>query len=300
VVVLSWHGSDDTVRCVESLVDGNADAHVLVVDNGSYDGVLERVTSAWPHVDVLQTGANLGFAGGMNRGIRWALDAGADVITILNNDTVVDSGVTAELARRATTDRALSPEIRYLEDPEAIWFGAGAVDPDDLLPHHVTPPSLEPVRGLRSSGVLTGCCISAHSHVWRRVGGFDERFFLNFEDSEWSLRARSLGYGLFVDTDVHILHSVSASFRSSAPRAGAYFYVRNGLLFNRLVGGGIRSKVLFLRRHVVPSVMGSRREGREALLRSAVVAGWGLWSFATRRFGPMPSRLDRVLAGWRE
>jgi GT2 family glycosyltransferase len=92
VVVLSFHGRADTELCVKSLVDGSPGARILVIDNGSFDGVLESVTGRWPQVHALQTGRNLGFSGGINAGLTWALDAGAATVTVLNNDTLLPRG----------------------------------------------------------------------------------------------------------------------------------------------------------------------------------------------------------------
>ena len=137
VVVLSYHGRDDTLRCVESLVGGSPEAQVLVVDNGSDDGVLEAVRERWPQVATLQTGENLGFAGGMNRGLEWALVREASTVTVLNNDTIVPPGTIAALAQRALEGVAVSPEVRYAADGR-VWFGGGTVDLQTGLARHLS------------------------------------------------------------------------------------------------------------------------------------------------------------------
>jgi len=137
VVVLSYRGRNDTLRCVASLVDGNAEAQVVLVDNGSGDGVLEEVRRRWPDVETVQTGDNLGFAGGMNRGVQWALARDAASVTVLNNDTVVPPGVIATLVERAQQGVAVSPEVRYAADGR-VWFGGGVVDAETGLARHLS------------------------------------------------------------------------------------------------------------------------------------------------------------------
>ena len=100
VVVLNYKGRTDTLDCLQSLVAGSPAAEVLVVDNGSDDGVLSFVRQRWPNVRTLQLEENRGFAGGMNAGIRWAIEAGADTVTVLNNDTLVPPGVIGALSSR--------------------------------------------------------------------------------------------------------------------------------------------------------------------------------------------------------
>src|SRR4051794_36247953 len=90
LVVVNWNGKEDTLALLASLSAAElADTNVLVVDNDSADGSLDAVAAEHPWVRTLQTGSNLGFAGGNNRGIAFAREQGADVIGILNNDTMV-------------------------------------------------------------------------------------------------------------------------------------------------------------------------------------------------------------------
>ncbi len=290
VIVLSWFGKDDTLACVESIVNGSPDVHVLVVDNGSFDGVLEEASRRWPGIHVLQTGENLGFAGGMNAGLTAALNGGAAYVTVLNNDTIIPPGAIAALERTARTSRAVSPEVYYLGDPDRLWFGGGTVDPQSMLPHHSPREKLPPAAdGLRPTTILAGCCVTAAADVWRRVGLFDERFFLNFEDSEWSLRARKAGVDLVVDTTVRILHTVSASFERSAGLLAGYYYTRNGLLFGRIAGGSPRARWLFLRQNVLPDLAARfRDDGWRDGLRALQAFGLAVLHYGIRRFGRAP------------
>src|SRR3954447_1414999 len=90
IVILAWNGREDTLRCLESVdaLDWD-DLSTIVVDNGSSDGVVEAVRERFPHVRVIRSERNLGFAGGNNLGLRAAHEAGADYLMILNNDTVI-------------------------------------------------------------------------------------------------------------------------------------------------------------------------------------------------------------------
>ena len=297
VVVLSWFGLEDTLACVSSLRAGGPEADVLVVDNGSFDGILPEVTQRWPDVHSLQLSRNEGFTGGMNAGLRWALDRDAATITILNNDTSVPPGTMARLADIAAGGpRAVSPEVTYWDDAGVLWFGEGDIDPYTGLPHHVSAELLHSAGadGLRNSAVLNGCCVTASAQTWRRVGFLDERYFLNFEDSEWSVRARRRGIQLVVDTRSTIKHRVSASFTGSGRYLGLYYYSRNGLIFIRQEGGSARTAGRFLRRHVLPSVIGRRQWGSplDVVARSLIVAHAGV-DHLRRHYGPAP---DSVVA----
>jgi GT2 family glycosyltransferase len=282
---------------VASLLAGSPDVDVLVVDNGSHDGTLAAIAERWPNVPTIQAGYNRGFAGGMNLGIRQAIERGAEYVTILNNDTIVPPGVMA-LLRDAVGDQtiAVSPEVMYRDEPGRVWFAGGTLDQPDGYPHHTPVDQLEPCQNqIRFTQLLAGCCITASARVWRRVGLFDERFFLNFEDSEWSVRAKRHGVRLAVVCNARILHAVSASFTGSAASTGTYYYVRNGLLFNRSVGGSVRSRLVFLRRHALGGIRDQRARD---VARTALLVGWATAAYVFRRFGPAPIALQRVARRW--
>lgn len=303
VVVLNYEGRADTLECVASVVAGSPRHTVLVVDNGSGDGVLGAVSERWPDVATLQTGDNLGFAGGMNRGLGWAHDHEFEVITVLNNDTVVEPGTLDSLAARALRGAvAVSPTVRY-RDGE-VWFAGGGHDPVDGLPRHLAAREVAALRGHDpdepyATELLAGCCITASVATWTAVGGFDERFFLNFEDSEWSLRARRVGVRLEVDPRATVLHSVSASFVGAYSYLGAYYYARNALLYARLAGHGPRRRLRLLRRRLLPvPVRACRADGLSEGLRRGLVVGAGLAAHGLRRYGRAPRWLEAAAHRW--
>ncbi|WP_084040031.1 glycosyltransferase family 2 protein [Demequina sp. NBRC 110053] len=301
VVVLSWHGSEDTLRCVKSLRPEALGSDILVIDNGSFDGVLEEIERRWPRVHTLQTGVNLGFAGGMNRGIAWAIGRGARTITVLNNDTVASPDAIAALELAALGGAVVSPAIFRLDDPSVLWFGGATVDPRDLIPGHAPADALSPpLDGRRRTPVLAGCCVTAARTVWERVGMFDERYFLNFEDSDWSRRVADAGHPLEVLTEVRILHRVSASFTGAARLLSTYYFVRNALLYNRSAGGSAASRVRLLRTRALHTIAAERRAGRpsEASHEALMVAS-AVVSYVTRRFGPAPRWLRARAEAWR-
>lgn len=301
VVVLNWFGRKDTLACVESLRAGCPEAAALVVDNGSHDGTLEEVAATFPGTDLLQTGANLGFTGGMNAGLRWALDGGATTVTILNNDTIVPPGAMARLAEVARSGVAVSPVAVYAADPTRVWFAAGTIDPDTGLPHHgASVPMPDPgPDGLRETDILAGACVTASAETWRRVGLLDERYFLLFEDSDWSRRALAQGIPLRVDTRTTIRHRVSASFGGAMSYLGLFYYTRNGLLFIRGQAGGPTTRMRFLRRHVIPQVRPQQGEAsrRDLVYRCLIVAA-ALAADVTRQYGPAPRALHRLATQW--
>ncbi|MCR4287544.1 MAG: glycosyltransferase family 2 protein, partial [Deltaproteobacteria bacterium] len=129
VIVLNWNGYQDTIECVESLKGVDyPDLEIIIIDNGSIDDSVEVLRRRFPALLVLETGRNLGFAGGANFGIRRALNDGADYVIVLNNDTVVDEGFVRELVEAAREHKdagILCSKVYFYDRPDAIWY-AGA------------------------------------------------------------------------------------------------------------------------------------------------------------------------------
>ncbi|PRZ06421.1 hypothetical protein BCE75_106139 [Isoptericola sp. CG 20/1183] len=304
VVVLSFHGADDTLACVDSVVQGCPGHDLLVIDNGSFDGVLDKVRGEWPDVMTMQTGTNLGYSGGMNAGLARGLSSGYDVVTVLNNDTLVEAGALDELvAVAAGGATAVSPRVLYQDDPDRAWFEGGLLDPDDGLPRHMT--TAEAVAAGRevdgdpyAVDLLAGCCVTASATTWRDVGLFDDRYFLNFEDSDWSMRARRRGVALRVVPRSRVRHGVSRSFTGAYAYLGTYYYLRNLLLFARTWLPG-RQRRRLLRTRVLPSpVRDARERGPRAGLRTGRILVAVALAQVRRRYGRAPSRLERRARRW--
>ena len=278
VVVLNWNGWADTEPCLASLRDaGYPHLHVILVDNGSTDGSPGKVRAAFPEVEVLETGANLGFAGGNNRGLERALARGSDYAMLLNNDTLVEPGFVEPLldALRGGADVA-SPAIEYADDPGRLWFGGGELDP----PRHA---DIDRVDGVVATPWVTGCCLVASREIWERVGLLDARYFLIHEDVEWSLRASAAGYRAVVVGPSRIRHKVSSTL-GEQPLLGLFYYVRNGLLLAREHGGpgAVRR---FLGDEVVRPTLREVKRRDPRTRRAAAARFRGVSAFARGRYG---------------
>ena len=91
IILLNWSGKKDTLECLASLQKVQyPNFQPIIVDNGSSDDSISTFRKAYPHIPILENGKNLGFAGGNNVGIEWALRHHAEWILLLNNDTIVD------------------------------------------------------------------------------------------------------------------------------------------------------------------------------------------------------------------
>lgn len=297
VVVLNWNGVDDTLACLSSLRESSVVPYSVVVDNGSSDDSVERIRASGLADELLETGANLGYAGGNNVGVERALAAGAAVIAVLNNDTVVHRNAFASLLEQLPPSelRAVSPDVRYLDRPEESWFAGGTIERG--WTRHLQAGELVGAGPLRPSEWLSGCCIVARREVWETVGLFDERFFVFFEDSDWSMRAIRQDVELYVAPESVIEHRVSRTFAGSAPFSllGGYYFVRNGLRFDaRYFRGALPG---FVWRWLVRPTPRLIREHRLAELAFLWLGALASVAGTTGRAAPVVERLAGRFAG---
>lgn len=219
-IVLNWCNEADTASCLESLAAMQYDAlDVLLIDNGSPDGSGARLHARFPSINYLQTGSNLGYAGGNNRGIEHALARNADYILVLNNDTVLDATCVANLvaASERTGAPVVAPLIVYFDEPDRVWYGGGVFSRMRALGRHLRENELvDSSERSAPTSFVCGCCFLIRADVARRVGGFDESFFAYVEDVELSLRLLTAGIQMHYEPSARVLHRIGRSDPSTA------------------------------------------------------------------------------------
>jgi hypothetical protein len=219
-IVLNWCNEGETADCLESLAAMEYESlDVLLVDNGSPDGSGDRLHARFPDVDYLQTGSNLGYAGGNNRGIARALARNADYLLVLNNDTILDPACVTNLvaASERTGAPVVAPLIVYFDEPERVWYGGGTFSRMRALGLHVGENELvDSRRHSQPTTFVCGCCFLIRADVARRVGGFDESFFAYVEDVELSLRLMNAGVRMHFESSARVLHRIGQNDPSTA------------------------------------------------------------------------------------
>ncbi|HEX4520335.1 MAG TPA: glycosyltransferase family 2 protein [Gaiellaceae bacterium] len=281
-VVLSWNRREDTLACLRSLAAvTEPELKTIVVDNASDDGTVEAVRVEFPGVELVVNDANLGFAEGNNVGIRRALEAGAEWVLILNNDVEVDPGFLSPLleeAARRPDVGALGPLILFGPPSETIWFAGARFDP--RKGYNGRQRGYGEVADTRFDEVwetdrICGAAMLVPRAVLEEVGDFDTELFAYYEDTDWSLRARTAGHGLYVVPAGRIWHKVSQSSGGESSPATLYYGTRNALVVCERAAplgpvGTWRRRGVLLSAHLVQALLSGRR--REAV--GAVLAGW--------------------------
>jgi|GEM_PF-323836 len=304
IIVLNWNGKEDLTECLNSLKTSTYASEVIVVDNGSTDDSVEAVAQLFPDAAIIETGRNLGF-GANNVGIARAMQSGADYVLLLNNDTSVDPecfGRLIQVAERNPEAGILSPRICYYSEPDLIWYDGGVLKKVNGFWKHghinencsVSAVSSE----TRTVDYICGCAMLIRRNVIEDIGGLNDRFFMYWEDGEFSLRAKNAGFGLLHVPSAIVLHKVSRSSGGSESPDVLYYMERNRFFFSakstgiRYLTGLIKAQI---RRCLwnYHDLMKSRNDDQALAVAEA---GWdSLIGRSGKRRGRLPSFVIRWL-----
>jgi hypothetical protein len=204
-----------------------ANATVVVVDNHSTDDSVERIRAAFGDtVVIIEMPTNRGFAGGMNAGIRYALQQGAQSVLLLNNDTILDRSMIRHMMQAASDYPAaalLGPAIYYAHQPQALWRCADNEHPLLPVPVKLSARALAQAAGQPfRADYITGCAMLVRREVFKTTGLLDPRYVMYFEDADFCRRARRDGFQVWCVPQARMWHKVSASARTNKPRTRYY------------------------------------------------------------------------------
>lgn len=246
IILLNWNGFDYTKACLESLREITySDCQMILVDNGSTDGSLERLQALFPEVVFLHTPLNLGFTGGNNLGMEYASKLGYSYILLLNNDTLVEKDFLAPLVEHldaSPTVAAVQPLIYYVHDQKKLWNAGGNYR--KWLGDSPTSYLIRDFNRPYPTDWITGCALLIKASVIQQVGMLDAAYFAYHEDVDWSLRMKKAGMTLAVVPQSRIYHVAGAS--STSKESG-----KEGFLDSKIHYLNVRNQFFQLRKYAV-------------------------------------------------
>ncbi|MCZ7527865.1 MAG: glycosyltransferase family 2 protein [Acidimicrobiia bacterium] len=240
IVIVTYNSRRHIGACLESL--GQALCRyrfeIVVVDNASSDGTPDLVRSVSPDAVVVETGANLGFARANNRGI--ARTRGRHVL-VLNPDTVADPGSLDHLVELLDTDESIgivAPRLLNLDrsdqgtarsfpTPAAALLGRRSpltrLWPGNPWSRRYLIGREQPDSGVFPVDWVSGACLMIRRELADRTGGFDEAFFMYWEDADWCRRVKDGGHQVVCEPRSKVLHDEGAR-RSPRPHQVRAFH----------------------------------------------------------------------------
>ncbi len=215
IVVINYNSAafvDEFCASVRSISYSNW--RLVVVDAHSNDDSARRIETTFPAATILRCGDNVGFAAGVNIGVRDARQHGDEFVLFLNPDTVVTPDFLSELVAAADERTVVVPKILYLDDPRLISTHAGGFDWRlGLFRDTFHGQADGPETSVRRDGLETAsfACALVPAAAFEAVGAVDEQFFMYYEETDWLRRALAHGYRIRYEPSAVIQHRESGS-----------------------------------------------------------------------------------------
>jgi len=248
--LITFNDNVSTNECLESLEKLNKkgfELYVVVVDNCSKEKFEIDKEYKNFNLKILYSTKNLGFSGGQNLGIKYALGETADYIVVLNNDVITDENLIIELLSSFNSLEVgvVCPKIYFAKGYEfhkdryenkdlgkVFWYAGGLIDWKNVFGTHRGVDEIDSGQfdQKEETQVATGCCMMVSREVFEKTGLFDENFFLYYEDADLSMRIKKKGFKIIYEPKAILWHKNAAATGSGSPLQD-YYITRNRLVF---------------------------------------------------------------------
>ncbi len=246
IILLNYNNWQDTYECIGSLKRNNInDTNILVIENCSIDESFEKLSSAFPHIKILRMDKNLGFTGGNNVGIKYAVNNNYNYAILLNNDTIIESAETFKVLiteMDKNSDFTLGTgRIFYYPQKNLIWYDGGKIIQSRGLAIHLhyrkKREDIELNDELREIDFVSGCYMCIRLKDIPKLGYLDEKIFIYLDDIEYSARAIRKNMKILYIPNAVIYHKARGEDKRT-PRM-VYYSIRNRRLVINLHFGFI-------------------------------------------------------------
>jgi len=227
VLILNTNGKKDTLECLKSLRKTKIPIEIVVIDNASTDGSVVVIKKKFPKIKIIENKKNLGFAGGNNVGIRYALKNGAEDVILLNNDTIVASGSIESLVKNRSD--ITGAVLKFYRGRELVYDLGGYINWWIGRATHEEVKSKKDI-GPRTPNYVSGATMRIRRKVFEKIGLLDERFFIYYEDADFCTKAKKAGFKIALEPKAIIFHKLSA-FKGRRSFFNLYYSLRSNLLF---------------------------------------------------------------------
>lgn len=239
VITINWNNYASTKQCLLSLQSADSeDVEVIVIDNGSVDDSGKALEREFPDVTFIFNGKNLGFAAGVNAGIKRALNGGVKFVFLLNNDAEVEKNTIDKLVNVLESDRhngVAGPRIFYAHNRNKVWQGGGifkrikmgvfSFEKNKIIDRNSKDDKPQQVD------FLSGCALLIKRDVFERIGLVDERFFFYGEDLDFCYNAKRAGFNVVYVPEVAALHDIKEIEKTRTNPFVLYHLARSYFLF---------------------------------------------------------------------
>lgn len=275
-VILNFNGFVNTSECVKSMmkcrIPQGFSLTIVIVDNASRDGSGKKLKKEFPHAVTLLNSQNLGYSGGNNVGIEYALSQEASHILVINNDTILTRSSLFDLiiGMRESGFDVVCPKIyfekgfEYHKDSyrkedlgKVFWYAGGEMDWQNIIGHHTGVDQVDHGQfdKIAKTEFITGACFLGTREIFETIGVFNEDYFLYYEDADLSMRIKRAGFLIGFIPSAVIYHKNAGSTGGSGSSLQDYFITRNRLQFG-MKYAQLRTKLALVKEAMKLSVSG--------------------------------------------
>lgn len=215
VIILHYGKTSVIERCIASILGQVDSTNVTIVNNNAELLHLKNKE----HLHIINTQENKGYAGGMNTGIKHALQSSFDYLLLITNDMTFENDFIAKLKKHVEESKADIGGFIVLNEKGNVWFDGGEIDTNRYSAGHLK----------NKTDYISGCCMLIKKDVFNEIGMFDENFFMYYEDADFCIRARRAGFHINIDTALTAYHNTAHS--PQATKNMQYYLARNHLYF---------------------------------------------------------------------
>lgn len=234
VTILTFNSEKTIEQLLETCLPLKSKFNFIVIDNKSTDSTVSKVKK-YNFAKLIQNKKNLGFSAGNNIGIKYALKNGADVVFLLNPDTIIPADFLKRF-NETTKELLVSSEVGILgpkiyDEKGKIWSVGGKIDKKRYSAYLVGFGSEDIGQySVQSIDYISATAIFIKKEVFEKIGLLREDYFLYYEDVDFCFRARIGGFKLAIDSNISIIHHASSSVGKNSP-VMQYYMARNHMLF---------------------------------------------------------------------
>lgn len=242
VILVNYNGKKYNDKCIASILNSTIinQIQIIVIDNASTDDSLILLKENWgsdERVQILELDKNYGFSKANNEGIRRSIEQGIEHFLLLNNDTEIEPDTIEQMFLQYQKVKGIIvPKVLYADKRDTIWCAGGIFSTIIKKPVQGGLNQIDKGQFNVSSECqfANGCAMFFSQEIVDRIGFLDERFFLYYEDTEYSMRAVANGIKIWYCAEAVVYHKVNGSTKGNEKPDNAYYISRNWLLCNSI------------------------------------------------------------------
>lgn len=295
VVIINWNNPEVTTNCIRSLQNSNYQNYrVVLIDNSPSEIMKLLAHEEITDVTYISNQINLGFTGGVNQGMEYALKHGADYVWLLNNDVEVPEECLEILVKEIESDEKIgliSPIIVDPAKPLNPFYGKNVnIKTGEMLNAFDKQTYLKWLASEPWKIELWGTALLVSKSLVNAIGYLDNDFFAYYEDNDYSFRSSQAGFVNRTCLDATVIHKTDTNIYTEKKSYRFFLMARNHYLF--WIKRGVAKSIAAYRtiNVFIPKIIQLHREGKEIVAKPYL---GGLWQGIVKNsFGPFPMNLN--------